>query len=202
VRLVEEVKSGTERAIEPLLKVQRVVELQGRAGAMSRSAYEELGRLSEQASDPEVKVLASGAFLGIRAAHSFSRFREDLPFEVKGPDGVSLKNADIPDQDLLRLLGEGNDFERGMAATWLARKQNRCAVPALMRLLAHDGEPHLIALRHEIEAVRQLVPGIPAAGSSFDVDAVLGWWDVHSSDFSPCATSVEPPVDLSWLSGG
>lgn len=199
---VQELEAATREALAPVLLLQQIARLQGQGSAGDRAALSLLRVMASDTRDSTSWALAGGAYSSVLNITRQMGFREDLPLETT-LGGRALKDDEIPDEELVRLLYEGDQpIQRGKAATFLARRRHICAVPVLARLMTRDGEPSLIALHAEQMALRELsgVLGVAPLPETrwfdpFDTTEIVEWWATNGPFPTPCQTAIPPTVD-------
>jgi hypothetical protein len=193
--LVDEARATTETAIESLRRLQNVIDLQGQAASLSRSAYDRLHELARTSPDATERAFAKGGYLMVDGALAFTRFAGDPQTTV---GGKSAKVSELDSDTLLTLLTvkgvtDGTDQDawvRASAATVLGSRGDPRAVPVIAALIQPGAESNLIALKQELGALRQLVPEIGSSeGSGFEVGRALEWWAAHQGEYASASST-------------
>jgi hypothetical protein len=193
--LVDQVKANVDAALVPIRHMEEVLQLQARAAALSRKAFDQLHEMAETADDPELRTLAMGFYRTIDGANQLGGWGDPPDSLVStADDGTTKKGVEISTDRLCKYLCEGDARRRALAAEVLGAKHDLGAVAFLVSLIRAGSEPHLWSLGVEVRALASIVPDLGQALSSpFDSGGVIRWWAQHEHDFP--SGSCQPPIE-------
>lgn len=175
-----EVKTGKADAwLERIEEKNRIFSLADQALVEgSRSAYEELHKSLGKNHDESTRIAIISQILKIKAFYlTGNRFR-NIEITVPGANKKDLKNEEIPQNELIKLLQNNEQWPaRAKAVELLGNYKTPESAQALMSVIKEDSQ--LDVVRSAIQSF-QKITGFQS-GDTFPIDEVQSWWQKNKT---------------------
>lgn len=147
----------------------------------SRSAYEELYKSLGKNEDETTRVAIISQILKIKAFYlTGNRFR-NIEITVPGPDKKTLKNEQIPQNELIALLNHNEQWPaRAKVVELLGNYKTLESAQTLIKVIREDSQMDVV--RSAIQSF-QRITGFQS-GDTFPIDEAQSWWQKNQAALS------------------